>query len=88
MTYIEKLQAYKPYITESFKIWIEDRVMLHGVIVKLLEEFISDIIGLPMEGLKFNKETRIILNAAFKKFPKNYEEEKRLEKNGNFYDPS
>ena len=87
-TYIEKLQGYKPQITNSFfKNWIADRVMIHGVTMKLSKEFIIEIMSLPMEGLKFSKETSI-LNAAFKKFPKIDEEEKRLDKNGDFYDLS
>ena len=85
MAYIDKLQGYKPHITKSFKNRIEDRVMLHGVTMKFSEEFITKIMGLPMEGLKFSKETSI-LNVSFKKFPKTNEEEKKMEKNGNFYD--
>lgn len=85
MTYIERLHGYKPHITYSFfKNWIEDRVTLHGVMVKLNEEFIAEITGLPMEGIKFSKETSIS-NATFKKFPKMEAEEKNLEKNGDFY---
>lgn len=55
--------------------------------MKLSEEFITEITGLPMEGLKFSKETSI-LNAALKKFPKTDEEDKNIEKNGDFYDLS
>ena len=61
--------------------------MLHGVHVNLFEEFIAEITGFLMEGLKFSKETNI-LNVAFKKFPKINEEEKRIEKSGDFYDLS
>ena len=85
-TYIERLHGYKPHITKSFfKNWFEDRVTLHGVTVKLTEDFIAKVIGLPNEGLKFNKETSIS-NAAFKKFPKREDKEKRLKKNGDFYE--
>ena len=68
-----------------FKNWSKERVTLHGVTVDLIEEFIVEITGLPMEGLKFRKETSISKD-AFKKFPKNEEEEKKLVKNGDFYD--
>ena len=44
MTYIERLHGYKPHITEIFfKIWFEERITLHGVIVNFLEEFISKL---------------------------------------------
>lgn len=55
--------------------------------MKLLEEFVTEVTGLPMEGLKISKETNI-LNVAFKKFPKTDEEEKKLEKNVDFYNLS
>ena len=58
---------------------------LHGVIVKLMEDFIAEVTGLPMEGIKFTKQKRIS-NAAYKKFPKTEEEEKNLEKSGDFFD--
>ena len=47
----------------------------------LIEDFIAEVMGLPKEGIKFNKETSIS-NVVFKKFPKMDEEEKNLEKNG------
>ena len=46
-----------------------------------MEEFIAEIIGLPMEGIKFSKKTTIS-NVVFKKFPKMEAEEKNLEKLG------
>ena len=63
----------------------KERVTLHGVTLNLTREFIAEISVLPMEGLKFKKETNIS-NVAFKKFSKNEEEEKKLVKNGDFYD--
>lgn len=60
---------------------------MHGVIVKLSKEFIAETTGLPMEGLKFSKETSIS-NATFKKFPKSDEEEKKMEKSGDLYNLS
>ena len=68
MAYIEKLQGYKPHITESFKNWIEDKFILHGVIVRLSDEFITNIMGLPMQGLKFNKEKKN-LKCGLQKIP-------------------
>ena len=83
--YIEKLHGYKPHIIENFfKNWIEERVTLHGVMVNLSEKFIAEITGFPLEGLKFSKETSIS-NAAFKKILKTDDEEKNLEKSGDFY---
>lgn len=85
-SYLERLNGFKSYITMAFfKNWSNDRVTLHGVTVKLTEEFIAEITGLPTEGIKFTKQTSI-LNAAFKNFPKMEEEEKILEKSGNFFD--
>lgn len=49
------------------------------------ENFVAKVTGLPKEGLKFRKETSIS-NATFKKFPKTKAEEKKLEKNGDFYE--
>ena len=37
--------------------------------VNLMNEFIAEVIGLPMDGLKYSKKTTIS-NATFKKFPK------------------
>ena len=85
MIYIERLHGYKPHIIETFKNWFEERVTLHGVMVNLTGEFIAELTGLPMEGIKFSKETSIS-NANFKKFPKMEAEEKNLEKNGDFYE--
>ena len=68
-----------------FKNWTDDRVSLHGVTVKLMEDFIDKITRLPMSGIKFTKQTRIS-NAAYKKFLKTDAEEKQLEKNGDFFD--
>lgn len=86
MTYIERLHGYKPHITEIFfKNLFEERVTLHGVMVNLTEEFIFELTGLPMEGIKFSKETSIS-NMTFKKFPKTEAKEKNLEKNGDLYD--
>ena len=67
------------------KTWIDERLTLHGVMVHLTEDFIAEVTGLPKEGIKFNKETGIS-NAAIKKFLKTKEEEKKLEKNGDFYE--
>ena len=67
-----------------FKNWVEDRVSLHGVMVHLTKDFISEVTRLPKEGLKFSKEMSIS-NATFKKFLKIDEEENNLEKNGDFY---
>ncbi len=85
-TYIERLHGYKPHIIEVFfKKWFEDSITLHGVMVKLNEEFIAEVTWLPMEGIKFSKEISIS-NATFKKFPKMEAEEKNLEKNRDFYE--
>ena len=51
----------------------------------MTEDFIAEVTGLPKEGLKFSKETSIS-NVAFKKFPKIEAKEKKLEKNGDFYE--
>ena len=85
-TYLECLHGYKPHITKAFfKNWFEERVNLHGVIVYLTKDFITEVTRLPKEGIKFSKETSIS-NAAFKKFPKTEAKEKNLEKNGDFYE--
>ena len=84
--YLEHLHKFKPHVTTTFfKNWTEDRVSLCGVTMHLTEEFLAKIIGLPMEGNKFSKQTSIS-NTAFKKFPKVEVEEKNLEKNGDFYE--
>ena len=57
---------------------------MHHVTVQLTEDFIAEVIGLPKDGLKYSKKMSIS-NATFKKFPKT-EEEKKLEKNGDFYE--
>ena len=59
--------------------WKQDKVTMHGATIKLTEEFIAEITGLPMEGIKYKKDTSI-LNAMFKQFLKNEKEEKRLVK--------
>ena len=70
MIYIHRLHGYKPHIIDSFfKKWFEDRVTLHGVMLKLTKELIAKIIGLLMKGIKFSKKTSIS-NATFKKFSK------------------
>lgn len=85
-TYLERLHGFKPHITMTFfKNWSDDRVTLHGVTVKLTEDFIAEIMGLPTVGIKFTKQTSI-LNAAYKKFPKTEAEEKQLEKSADFFD--
>ena len=53
--------------------------------VHVMEDFIAEVTRLPKEGIKFSKETSIS-NAVFKKFPKIENEEKSLEKNGDFYE--
>ena len=53
--------------------------------VNLTEDFIVEVTGLLTDGLKCSKETSIS-NVAFKIFPKTKEEEKKLEKNGDFYE--
>ncbi len=63
---------------------MDEKVTLHGVSVKLIEEFIAKVTGLPMKGIKFSKKTSIS-NAAYKKFLKMEEEELISEKNGDFY---
>ena len=84
--YLERLKGCKPHITKAFfNNWSNDRVTLHGVTVNLSEDFIVEITGLPKEGIKFTKQTSIS-NAAFNKFPKIKEEEKQLEKRGDFFD--
>ena len=84
--YLERLKGCKPHITKAFfNNWSNDRVTLHGVTVTLSEDFIAEVSGLPKEGIKFTKQTSIS-NAAFKKFPKTKEEEKQLEKRGDFFD--
>lgn len=86
INYLERLHGFKPRVTTAFfKNWVDDRVTLYGVIVKLMEEFIAEIMGLPMGGIKFSKQTNIS-NVAYKKFPKTDAEEKLLEKNGVFFD--
>lgn len=86
IVYIEKWHDFKPHITDDFfKNWSAERVTLHGVTMELIEEFIAKISGLPMEGLKFKKETNIS-NVVFKRFPKNEKEEKKLVKDGDFCD--
>ena len=52
--------------------------------MNLMEDFIAEITGLPMGGIKFSKKTSIS-NAAYYKFPKTDEEEKCLEKKGDFF---
>jgi hypothetical protein len=84
--YLEHLHGFKPHVTEAFlKNWFEDRVTMHGVTVHITEDFIAEVTGLPKEGMKFSKETGIS-NTTFKKFPKIEEEEKKMEKNGDFYE--
>ena len=58
---------------------------MHGVKVHLTEDFIAKVTGLPKEGIKFSKETSIS-NVAIKKFLKTKEEDKKFEKNGDFYE--
>jgi len=58
---------------------------MHGVVVHLTKDFNTEVTRLPKEGIKFSKETNIS-NAAIKKFLKTKEEEKKLEKNGEFYE--
>lgn len=78
-SYLECLHGFKPHVTMAFfKNWTEDRVSLHGVIMNLMEDFIAEITGLPMEGIKFSKQTNIS-NVSFKKFPKTDAEEKNME---------
>ena len=84
--YLEHIHGFKPHVTTMFfKNWTEDRVSLHGVTVHLMEEFIAEIIGLPMESIRFSKQMSIS-NAAFDKFPKTKAKEKNMEKNGDFYE--
>ena len=86
VSYLERLHGFKPHVTTAFfKNWVDDRVTLHGVTVKLTEEFIAEVMGLPMQGIKFSKQTSIS-NAAYEKFPKTDAEEKQLEKKGDFFD--
>jgi hypothetical protein len=47
--------------------------------VKLIEEFVAEVKGLSMDGIKFSKQKNNS-NAALKKFPKMKAEEKNLEK--------
>ena len=73
--YLKRLHGFKPHVTKAFfKNWFENRVMLHGVIVNLMEDFIAEVTGLPTDGLKYSKEMTVS-NAAFKKFPKTKAEE-------------
>ena len=58
---------------------------MHGVTVHLIEDFITKVTRLLREGIKFSKETSIS-NATFKKILKTNEEEKKLEKNRDFYE--
>lgn len=51
----------------------------------LTDDFIAEITGLPKERIKFSKEISIS-NATIKKFLKIEEEEKKLEKNDDFYE--
>ena len=84
--YLERLNGFKPHITTAFfKNWSNDKVTLHGVTMKLTKDFIVEIMGLPMIGIKFTKKTSIS-NATYKKFPKMEDEEKQLEKSGDFFD--
>ena len=53
--------------------------------MKLMKDFIAEVTGLPMKGIKFTKQKRIS-NVAYKKFPKMEEEEENLEKSGDFFD--
>ena len=69
------MHGFKLHITKAFfKNWFKNRVTLHGVMVHLTEDFIVEVTGLPMDRLKYSKETSIS-NATFKKFPKTKEEE-------------
>lgn len=65
--------------------WFEDRVSMHGVTVHLIEEFIVEVMRLLKEGMKFRKEI-YISNAGFKKNMKIEEEEKKMDKNKDFYE--
>ena len=85
-TYLERLHGFKPHVTTAFfKNWVDDKVTLHRVTVKLTKDFIAEVTGLPTGGIKFSKHTSIS-NVAYKKFPKTDAEEKQLEKNGDFFD--
>ena len=53
--------------------------------VQITEDFIAKVIGLSKEGMKSRKEMTFS-NVAFKNFLKIEEEEKNLEKNGDFYE--
>ena len=86
VTYLERLHGLKPHVTTAFfKNWVDDRVTLHGVTVKLMEDFIAKITRLSTGGIKFSKQTSIS-NAAYKKFSRTDAEEKKLKKNGDFFD--
>lgn len=85
-SYMENLHGFKPHITTTFfKNWSDDKITLHGFTTKLIEDFIAEIMGLPMVGIKFTKQTSIS-NVAYKKFSKMEAEEKQLEKSGDFFD--
>ena len=58
---------------------------MHGAMMHLSKDFIAKVTGLPKEGIKFSKE-KSISNVPFNKFPNMDEEEKNLEKNGDFYE--
>ena len=56
VSYLERPHGFKPHVTTAFlKNCVDDRVTLHGVTVKLTEEFIAEVTRLPMKGIKFSK---------------------------------
>lgn len=85
-TFIEKLHGHKQHVTERFyKEWEGNKVNLFGRQFTINAEVITEITGLPNEGMKFFKQKKVA-EEVVRKFPKNDQEENDLEKVGNFYD--
>ena len=56
VSFLEWLHGFKPHVTTAFfKNWVDDKVTLHRVTMKLTGEFIVEVIGIPMKGIKFSK---------------------------------
>lgn len=85
MTYLEKLKGRYPFVTRQFlKRWKNGTMLVVNQRMEVIEEIITDSIGLKIEGINFYRDKKMS-NRVMDEFVELAKERKRLVKVSNSY---